>query len=143
LRKYFLCWDELPPRSIRGESTLRNGAACDEDAFRRLVYKCILNKKSDNVKQLLLYEYWFKENESDSKWIDWLNGLNNDEVIFLVISLNTDLAKHRETLDAIRIERLDTQLLIHFHSSLALANSFNLPFLFFIQDLSLRTNFKL
>ena len=139
LRKYFLCWDELPPRSIRGESTLRNGAACDEDTFRRLVHKCILSNKSDDAKQLLLYEYWFKENESDSKWLDWLNGLSNNEVILLVLSLNIDLAKQREMLDAIGMERLDTQLLIHFHSSLVLANSFNLPFLFFIQDLSVRT----
>ena len=138
LHKTFLCWDRLPPRSIPGDSVLRNAATCDEAKFRELVQKCLLDKNSNDVKQMLLYEYWFRDDKPDNTWRYWLNGLSEHEIIFLLISLNADLAKHRESRDTSGIKAFDIGLLIHFNSSLALTNFLDHSFLFFIQDLTQR-----
>jgi hypothetical protein len=140
LQKFFLCWDKLPPRSIPGDSVLRNAAPSDEAKFRELVQKCLLDKNSDDVKQLLLYEYWFKDDKPDNTWRYWLNGLSENEIIFLLISLNTDLAKHRESRDSVGVKAFDMGLLIQFNSSLALTCFLDHSFLFFIQDLTQRLN---
>lgn len=138
LHKTFLCWDQLPPRSIPGDSVLRNAGPSDEAKFRQLVQQCLLDENSNDVKQMLLYEYWFRDDKPDTAWRDWLNGLDEHEIIFLLISLNTDLAKHRESRDPSGIKAFDMDLLRHFNSSLALTNFLGHSFLFFIQDINQR-----
>ena len=138
LQKTFLCWDRLPPRSIPGDSVLRNATPSDEAKFRRLVHQCLLDNHPNDVKQMLLYEYWFRDDKPDNTWRYWLNGLSEHEIIFLLISLNADLAKHRESRDTSGIKAFDIGLLIHFNSSLALTNFLDHSFLFFIQDLTQR-----
>lgn len=138
LQKSFLCWDRLPPRSIPGDSVLRNAAPSDETKFRQLVHQCLLDKHPNDVEQVLLYEYWFKDDKRDDAWCDWLNGLSEHEIIFLLLSFNSDLAKYRESDDSLRVKVVDMGLLIEFNSSLALSSFLGQSFLFFIQDLKHR-----
>ena len=138
LQKTFLCWDRLPPRSIPGDSVLRNATPSDEAKFRRLVHQCLLDNHPNDVKQMLLYEYWFKDDKPDNDWRDWLNGLSEHEIKLLLLSFNVDLAKYRESDDSLRVKVVDRGLLIEFNSSLALTSFLGQSFLFFIQDLKHR-----
>ena len=137
LEKYCLCWDELPPRLMPADSALRNGGPCNETQFRKLVQQRLLEKNQSDTKQLLLYEYWFKDDGSNNKWKDWLSKITDDEIIILVSSLDSEAAKHGDGQDDTDTKRLDHRLRC-FNSSLALTQYLNESFLFFLQDLSLR-----
>jgi hypothetical protein len=141
LEKYCLCWDQLPPRLMPADSALRNATSqCDEAEFRKLVQQCLMEKNQSDTKQLLLYEYWFKDDGSDNKWKDWLSNITDDEIIILVSSLDPQITKHRDGQDDAAIKRFNAELLISFNSSLALTHYLNQSFLFFLQDLSVRVN---
>jgi hypothetical protein len=138
LEKYCLCWDQLPPRLMPADSALRNGAPSDETLFRKLVQQCLLEENQSDTKQLLLYEYWFKD-DSDDKWKDWLSKITDDEIVIFVCSLDEEIGKFRDRQNNPTIG-FDSHLQTSFYSSLALTHCLNESFLFFLQDLSVRIN---
>jgi hypothetical protein len=138
LEKYCLCWDQLPPRLMPADSALRNGAPSDETLFRKLVQQCLLEENQSDTKQLLLYEYWFKD-DSDDKWKDWLSKITDDEIVIFVCSLDEEIGKFRDRQNNPTIG-FDSHLQRSFYSSLALTHYLNESFLFFLQDLSVRIN---
>jgi hypothetical protein len=138
LEKYCLCWDQLPPRLMPADSALRNGAPSDETLFRKLVQQCLLEENQSDTKQLLLYEYWFKD-DSDDKWKDWLSKITDDEIVIFVCSLDEEIGKFRDRQNNPTIG-FDSHLQTSFYSSLALTHYLNESFLFFLQDLSVRIN---
>ena len=78
-----------------------------------------------------------KDDGSNNKWKDWLSKITDDEIIFLVSSLDSEAAKHGDGQDDTDTKRFDHRLRC-FNSSLALTHYLNESFLFFLQDLSLR-----
>jgi len=139
LEKYCLCWDQLPPRLMPADSALRNATSqCDEAEFRKLVQQCLLEKNQSDTKQLLLYEYWFKD-DSDNKWKDWLSKITDEEIVIFVCSLDEEIGKFRDRQNNPTIG-FDSHLQRSFYSSLALTHYLNESFLFFLQDLSVRVN---
>jgi hypothetical protein len=128
------CWDTLPPRWFDLSSALRNGSPCNEEHFRSLVKNCLLNKKTNQTKQMLLYAHWFDETSDKAATLAWLKGLTDDEITILVGATFPQFSKQEEVLDSAEWQDFQNNMIQAFRENTTQIEIKNCSFLSFLED---------
>jgi hypothetical protein len=98
-----------------------------------LVKDCLVEKKDNQTKQLLLYAHWFDESATKAETLKWLKGLTDDEIAILVGATFPQFSKKEEVMNSPKWQEFQNNMIQAFRENTTQMEIKNHSFLTFLE----------